>query len=52
MIDTLHIRPAPGADDHLANDDCWCGPTCEPVQREDGTIGWLYVHHRVQQAQS
>lgn len=25
--------------------DCWCGPTIEPVEHEDGSMGWLYVHH-------
>lgn len=27
------------------SDGCVCGPTVEPVEREDGSYGWLYVHH-------
>ena len=26
-------------------DRCICGPTVVPVAREDGSNGWLYVHH-------
>lgn len=26
-------------------DDCVCGPTAEPVKREDGSVGWVIVHH-------
>jgi hypothetical protein len=25
--------------------DCPCGPDTIPVQRADGSIGWLTVHH-------
>jgi len=31
--------------DHDASEDCVCGPRCEPVERADGSIGWVYVHH-------
>ncbi len=30
---------------HEMTEDCVCGPTPEPVKREDGSMGWLYVHH-------
>lgn len=26
-------------------DACVCGPTVEPVPRLDGSVGWLYLHH-------
>lgn len=25
--------------------DCTCGPTVEPVPRDDGSFGWLVTHH-------
>jgi hypothetical protein len=28
-----------------SGDDCVCGPTTEPVAREDGSYGWLVTHH-------
>ncbi len=27
------------------SDDCTCGPTSEPVKRDDGSMGWVLVHH-------
>jgi hypothetical protein len=30
--------------EHQANDECPCGPVTEPVELEDGEIGWLVVH--------
>lgn len=31
--------------EHEISEDCICGPRCEPVKCDDGSIGWLYVHH-------
>jgi predicted GH43/DUF377 family glycosyl hydrolase len=31
--------------DHPMDDECLCGPTTEPVRGEDGSMGWLVVHH-------
>lgn len=32
--------------DHDAfSEDCPCGPTPEPVKRDDGSMGWVLVHH-------
>jgi len=31
--------------DHSQTDACPCGPTCEPVERSDGSYGWMYTHH-------
>lgn len=42
---TLHVMPAGDLITHEASDDCPCGPKAEPVRRNDGTFGWLSVHH-------
>ena len=26
-------------------EDCACGPTTEPVKRDDGSISWIHTHH-------
>lgn len=31
-------------DRHIASEDCWCGPATQPVKRDDGSVGWIYVH--------
>lgn len=31
--------------EHEISEDCICGPTVEPVQREDGSYGWHFIHH-------
>lgn len=31
--------------DHDVSEDCVCGPTVEPVKRDDGSVGWVVVHH-------
>lgn len=31
--------------DHEFSEDCVCGPRCVPVERDDGSISWVYVHH-------
>jgi hypothetical protein len=31
--------------EHDTVGDCLCGPTVEAVFREDGSNGWLTVHH-------
>lgn len=33
---------------HEPSEDCPCGPTVIPVERDDGSIGWLYLHHRLE----
>lgn len=27
------------------SEDCVCGPTIEPVKRDDGSVGWVLTHH-------
>ena len=44
-LDTIHVVPVDDLIEHPLNADCVCIPRCEPLEREDGTIGWLYVHH-------
>lgn len=44
----LHVAPV---DDLIQHDrasdepDCPCGPDVMPVKRDDGSMGWLIVHH-------
>ncbi len=44
--DTHHVVPI---DDLIEHDtdggDCPCGPEVQPVERDDGSMGWLQVHH-------
>jgi hypothetical protein len=39
-----HIAPIADLITHNVN-DCPCGPTTAPVERPDGSIGWLVTHH-------
>ena len=40
-----HTLPLHDDVEHDDDEDCICGPTCEPVPRDDGSIAWLYRHH-------
>jgi hypothetical protein len=31
--------------EHLNPYDCWCNPTIIPVERNDGSIGFVYAHN-------
>lgn len=43
---TFHVVPINDLVEHdTTGGDCVCGPTTEPVVREDGTIGWVVTHH-------
>lgn len=44
-MDEAHVMPNNDLIEHECHDECPCGPTVEPVQRQDGSVGWLYVHH-------
>lgn len=44
MTAELHIRPNGDLIEHLDN-DCPCGPESRPIKRDDGSVGWLIVHH-------
>ena len=41
----LHVTPRNDLIAHTLTDDCPCGPRDEPVKREDGSMGWITVHH-------
>lgn len=46
MTDTVHVFPVGDLVEHDTDtEDCVCGPTTEPVERDDGSFGWLIVHH-------
>lgn len=39
-------KPAgPDLVEHDSTGDCICGPTAQPVKRDDGSVGWIYIHH-------
>jgi len=40
-----HVIPANDVIEHESEPDCACAPQCEPVKRDDGSVGWLYIHH-------
>ena len=45
---TLHVTPTDDLVDHdtsSAEPDCVCGPEVKPVTHDDGSVGWLLVHH-------
>lgn len=43
---TAHVYPVDDIIEHETDGDgCPCGPTPESVTRDDGSIGWLLVHH-------
>lgn len=42
----VHTRPADDLIEHATDgSDCICIPEVIPVEREDGSIGYVYVHH-------
>ena len=43
----VHVFPVADLVEHDTDseDGCVCGPTIEPVPRDDGSFGWLVVHH-------
>lgn len=48
MTTTLHVTPIRDLVDHdtsTSEADCTCGPEVRPVTHDDGSIGWLLVHH-------
>lgn len=47
MSNIRHVIPRKDLIEHLTDKDgaCVCGPPLEAVIRDDGSYGWLYVHH-------
>lgn len=45
-MSTVHTYPGNDLIEHLTDGSaCPCGPTIEAVFREDGSNGWLIIHH-------
>jgi len=45
-MSTQHVFPVNDLIEHdLESDDCVCGPAIEPVEADDGSIGWLVSHN-------
>ena len=43
-----HVIPADDLMEHSTgtrNEDCVCGPESQPLKRDDGSMGWLIIHH-------
>lgn len=50
---TVHVVPVNDLVEHeVEGGDCSCGPTVEPVVRDDGSIGWVAVHHSLDNRES
>lgn len=44
-MSTLHVVPLNDLIEHDRDgEDCPCGPTIKPVERDDGSIAWMVVH--------
>lgn len=43
-MSTNHTVPINDLIEHV-DENCPCGPTVEPVFREDGSNGWQVTHH-------
>ncbi len=45
-MSTVHVLPVNDLIEHEdVGDGCPCGPTVEPVEADDGVIGWIITHH-------
>lgn len=47
-MSVTHIFPVRDLIEHdtdTDDPDCLCGPSVEPVKRDDGGMSWLIVHH-------
>jgi hypothetical protein len=42
---SCHVVPVDDLIKHETTDDCVCGPAQQAVIRDDGSIGWVVVHH-------
>lgn len=41
----LHIVPVGDLIEHDTDGECACGTTDRAVKRDDGSVGWIAVHH-------
>lgn len=45
-MSAVHTVPVADLIEHdTEGDGCPCGPTIEPVPRDDGSMGWHLIHH-------
>jgi hypothetical protein len=45
-VSTVHVLPVADLIEHEDDgEDCPCGVTVDPVQRDDGSFGWVIIHH-------
>ena len=45
-MSTVHVSPVRDLIEHDTDGgDCLCGPTTEAVMRDDGSNGWVVIHH-------
>jgi len=43
---SVHVSPNNDLIEHdLETDDCVCIPRVQPVKRDDGSFGWVIIHH-------
>lgn len=46
MSDVQHVLPVNDLIAHEdVGDECPCGPRLEAVKRDDGSVGWVVIHH-------
>lgn len=46
VSEVWHTYPVRDEIEHdTEGDGCLCGPTSEAVHRDDGSYGWLLIHH-------
>jgi len=41
----VHVVPRDDLIEHDINEECACGPTPRAEKRDDGSVGWVIVHH-------
>jgi hypothetical protein len=41
----VHVTPIDDLIEHEISEDCPCGPWPDAVRRDDGSVGWVLVHH-------
>lgn len=49
---TVHVVPRGDLIGHTEGEGCVCGPTPEPVKRDDGSVAWVLVHHSLDHRES
>lgn len=40
-----HVVPVDDLLEHEIEEDCACLPETKPVERDDGSLGWVVVHN-------